>query len=104
MAIEFNDASAREAIQSGKPVVIDFWATWCGPCKKLGPSIDQLAEKYEGKITVGKLNADENDDLCVEYSVRGLPTVIFFKDGEPKERLTGYVPLSKLEEKAETLL
>lgn len=104
MAIEFSDASAREAIASGKPVIIDFWATWCGPCRKLGPNIEELAQKYEGKIAVGKINIEENNDLNVQYSVLAIPTVLFFKDGELKDTLTGYVPLSKLEEKAQALL
>lgn len=104
MALQFTDETAREAIASGKPVVIDFWATWCGPCVKLGPTIEQLAEKYEGQAIVGKLNVDENNDLSVEYKVRNIPTVLFFKDGERKDRLVGLVSLADLEEKLRPLL
>ncbi|MDE6510501.1 MAG: thioredoxin family protein [Muribaculaceae bacterium] len=78
--LEFNDQTAREAIESGKPVVIDFWATWCGPCIKLGPIVEQLAEKYGDQVTVGKLNIDDNDEIASENRVRNIPTVLFFKD------------------------
>jgi len=104
MALQFTDASAREAIESGKPVVIDFWAEWCGPCLKLGPSIEELAEKYEGKAIVGKINVDENDEISSEFRVRNIPTVIFIKDGELKDRTVGFVPYSELEAKLQALL
>ena len=97
MAIQFDDKSAREAIESGKVVVIDFWATWCGPCIKLGPVIDELAEKYEGKCIVGKINIDEESDIVAENRVRNIPTVLFFKNGELQARSVGLVKLSDLE-------
>lgn len=98
MALQFTDQTAREAIESGKPVVIDFWATWCGPCIKLGPTIEELAEKYPD-VTIGKLNIDENDEIANENRVRNIPTVLFFRDGEMKERSVGLVSLEVLEEK-----
>lgn len=104
MALQFTDATAKEAIESGKPVVIDFWATWCGPCIKLGPVVEELAEKYEGQATIGKLNIDDNDEVAAEFRVRNIPTVLFFKDGELKERSVGLVKLSDLEEKLAKLL
>lgn len=104
MLEHFNDASAREAIQSGKPVVIDFWATWCGPCIKLGPVIEELAKKYDGKATVGKFNVDEDGDLSTEFGIRNIPTVLFFKDGELKERSVGLVKLADLEAKLAKIL
>lgn len=104
MALEFNDQTAREAIASGKPVVIDFWATWCGPCIKLGPIVEELAEKYAGQVEIGKLNIDDNDEIATENRVRNIPTVLFFKDGELKDRTVGYVPQSELESKLEALL
>lgn len=99
MAIQFTDQTAQEAINSGQAVVIDFWATWCGPCIKLGPVVEELAEKYGDKVLVGKLNIDENDEVASSYRVRNIPTVLFFKDGELKERSVGLVNLSALEEK-----
>ncbi len=104
MALEFTDETAREAIASGKPVVVDFWATWCGPCIKLGPVVEELAEKYEGKVTVGKLNIDDNDEVATEYRVRNIPTVLYFKDGEMKERIVGLVKLEDLEAKLSSIL
>ena len=104
MAIHFTDQTAREAIESGKPVVIDFWAEWCGPCLKLGPAVEALAEKYEGKAIVGKINVDENDEISSENRVRNIPTVLFFTDGELTDRTVGYVPQSELEAKLEALL
>ncbi|MDE6480122.1 MAG: thioredoxin [Muribaculaceae bacterium] len=102
--LEFNDQTAREAIESGKPVVIDFWATWCGPCIKLGPIVEELAEKYGDQVTVGKLNIDDNDEVASENRVRNIPTVLFFKDGEMKERSVGLVKLSDLEAKLQAIL
>lgn len=102
--MQFTDQTARAAIESGKPVVIDFWATWCGPCIKLGPVVEELAAKYEGQAIVGKLNIDENDEIAAENRVRNIPTVLFFKDGELKERSVGLVKLSDLEDKLKGLL
>lgn len=104
MALQFTDETARQAIESGAPVVIDFWAEWCGPCIKLGPVVEELAEKYEGKATIGKLNIDQNDEIAAEFRVRNIPTVLFFKDGELKERSVGLVKLADLEAKLQTLL
>ncbi|MBD5306970.1 MAG: thioredoxin [Bacteroides sp.] len=104
MALQFTDATAREAIESGKPVVIDFWATWCGPCIKLGSVVEELAEKYGEQAVIGKLNIDENDEIAAAHRVRNIPTVLFFKDGELKERSVGLVKLSDLEDKLKPLL
>ena len=101
---QFSDQEARELIESGKPVVIDFWATWCGPCIKLGPVVEELAEKYGDKVAIGKLNIDENDEVASENRVRNIPTVLFFKDGEVKERSVGLVKLADLEAKLQTIL
>lgn len=103
MVLQFTDQTAREAIESGKPVVIDFWATWCGPCIKLGPIVEELAEKYPD-VVIGKLNIDENDEIAGENRVRNIPTVLFFKDGELKDRSVGLVKLSDLEAKLQPLL
>ncbi len=104
MALKLDDATAQEAIKAGKAVVIDFWATWCGPCIKLGPVVEELAEKYGDKAVIGKINIEEETELVTEYRVRNIPTVLFFKDGELKDRSVGLVKLSDLEEKLLPLL
>ena len=91
-------------IATGKPVVIDFWATWCGPCQKMGPLIEALAEDYDGKAIVGKCNVDEEDELAVQFGVRSIPTVVFLKDGEVRDIQVGLCPKSVLEEKLNKLL
>ncbi|MDE5902088.1 MAG: thioredoxin [Muribaculaceae bacterium] len=103
MALQFTDQTAREAIESGKPVVIDFWATWCGPCIKLGPVVEELAEKYPD-VVIGKLNIDDNDEIASANRVRNIPTVLFFNNGELKERSVGLVKLADLEAKLQAIL
>ena len=99
------DENAREIIESGKPVVIDCWATWCGPCKAMAPLIDQLAQEYEGKVVIGKYNVDEEGDLATEYRVMSLPTILFFKKGEKAPiRLAGSQTRETLVAKIEELL
>ena len=104
MALQFTDQTAKEAIESGKVVVIDFWATWCGPCMKLGPVVEELAEKYADKAVIGKLNIDENDEVVAENSIRSIPTVLYFKDGKVIDRSVGLVSLADLEAKLLPLL
>ena len=91
MAYTFNDENAKVEIESGKAVVIDFWAEWCGPCKRIAPIIDELAAEYEGKVLIGKYNVDDYSDLSTDYSIRNIPTILFFKDGELKERSVGSI-------------
>lgn len=99
------DENAREIIESGKPVVIDCWATWCGPCKAMAPLIDQLAQEYEGKVVIGKYNVDEEGDLATEYRVMSLPTILFFKNGEKAPiRLAGSQTRETLVAKIEELI
>lgn len=81
----------KEQVSSGYTLV-DFWAEWCGPCKALAPTIDKLANTYEGQVKVGKVNVDENQDISAQYSIRGLPTVMLFKDGQPVDTVVGYAP------------
>lgn len=104
MALEFNDQTAKDAIASGKPVVIDFWATWCGPCKRIAPIVEKLAEEYEGRVVIGKYNVDENTELATEHRIMSIPTLLFFKDGKMQQRTTGALPAEELRSKIETLL
>ena len=86
------------------PLVVDFWATWCGPCRMVGPIIEELAKEYDGKLTVGKCDVEENDDLAAEFGIRNIPTILFFKDGVVVDKLVGAVSKAKIEEKFQTLL
>ena len=87
----------REVLQSGIPVLVDFWATWCAPCKAIAPLIDMVADEYAGKVKVGKVNVDENQATPGKYGVRGIPTVILFKDGAILDQVVGAVPKSQID-------
>ncbi len=93
-----DDNFEAEVLSSEVPVLVDFWATWCGPCKAIAPMIDELAAEYSGQLKVGKVNVDENPKTPGKYGVRGIPTLILFKDGEIVEQITGAVPKSQIEE------
>lgn len=82
MATTFTDENVKDIIASGKPVVIDFWATWCGPCMAMAPIVDKLAEEYADRVVIGKYNVDEEGDLSTEYRIMSIPTILFFKDGK----------------------
>lgn len=105
MALTITDANAKELIASGKPVIIDFWATWCGPCMGMAPLIDRLSEEYEGRVEIGKYNIDEESDLTTEYRIMSIPTLLFFKDGKKTDiRLAGSQTEATLRAKIDELL
>ena len=87
----------NEVLKSDKPVLVDFWASWCGPCRMLSPVISELAEEYEGRVKVGKVNVDEQQELAMKYRVASIPTVILFKDGQPVQTSVGARPKAQLE-------
>ncbi len=104
MALEITDSNYEELVAQGKPIVLDFWATWCGPCKKIAPDIEALATEYEGQVIVGKCDVDDNDDLTSRFGVRNIPTVLFIKNGEVVDKQVGAAPKSAFEEKIKALL
>ena len=104
MDLEITDRNFQEILAEGKPVVMDFWAPWCGPCKMVGPIIDELATEYEGKVIIGKCDVDENGDVAAEYGIRNIPTVLFFKNGELVDKQVGSAPKSAYVAKIEAIL
>ncbi len=100
MAIEITDSNFEEVVlKSDKPVLIDFWAEWCGPCRMVGPVVEELASEYEGKAVIGKLNVDHNPETAVKYGIRSIPALLYFKNGEVVDRQVGAVPKNILEGK-----
>ena len=104
MALEITDSNYKEILAEGKPVVIDFWAPWCGPCKMVGPIIEELAEMYEGQVLIGKCDVDENGDVAAEYGIRNIPTVLFFKNGELVDKQVGSAFKSAFDDKIKKML
>lgn len=105
MANIFTDSNfQQEVLNSELPVVVDFYADWCGPCKMIGPVVEQLAEAYAGKIKVGKVNVDENMELASQYRIMSIPAIMFFKNGEVQDQIIGAVPKAQIEAKFQALL
>ena len=105
MAVELTDENFDElALNSDKPVLVDFWAEWCGPCRMVGPIVEELSNEYEGKAVVGKVDVDKNQAISMKYGIRNIPTIIFLQNGEMVDKSVGAVPKNVLSEKLDNLL
>lgn len=104
MQISENNFEEVKATAGEKPIVVDFWATWCGPCRMISPMVDEMAAKYEGQVTVAKCDVDENSDLAMEFGIRNIPTILFFKNGEIVDRSVGALTKPELEAKIKALI
>ena len=103
--LEVSDATFdREVLQSEQPVLVDFWATWCGPCKAIAPIVEGMATTYAGKLKVAKVNVDENGATPSRYGIRGIPALLFFKGGKVADQIVGFVPQDVIDEKIQSLL
>ncbi|MCE2788909.1 MAG: thioredoxin [Saprospiraceae bacterium] len=99
MAFQFTDSNFQETALSGGVSVVDFWAEWCGPCRLIGPIIDELSTQYEGKAVIGKVNVDENPEISMKYGIRSIPTILIIKDGEVVDKQVGVTTKANLESK-----
>ncbi|MDR3261875.1 MAG: thioredoxin [Tannerella sp.] len=104
MARIVTDKNFNEVLSEGKPVVLDFWAEWCGPCRMVSPVIDELAVQYEGQVIIGKVNVDDNNDIVAQFGIRNIPTVLFFKDKQIIDKQVGVTGKATFVEKIEKLL
>jgi thioredoxin 1 len=105
MALEITDATFQEVVlNSDKPVLVDFWAVWCGPCRMLGPIVEEVAADFEGKAIVGKVDVDNNQQVSVDYGIRNIPTILIFKNGEVVEKIVGVSPKEVIAEKLSAYL
>lgn len=103
-AIEITDANFKEIIKSDQPILVDFWAEWCGPCKMIGPVVEELAGEYEGKAIIGKVDVDANPSVAQAFGIRSIPTLLFFKGGEVVDKQVGAVPKTVLAGKLDAQL
>jgi thioredoxin 1 len=105
MALEITDSNFEEVVlKSDKPVLVDFWAEWCGPCRMVGPVVEELAREYDGRAVIGKVNVDENAAISSNYGIRNIPTLLYFKDGKLVDKQVGVVPKATLAAKLEAQL
>ena len=104
MEVTITKENFAELRAGNLPLVVDFWATWCGPCRMVGPIIEELAKQYDGKIVVGKCDVEDNEELAAEFGIRNIPTILFFKNGEVVDKLIGAQSKAKFEEKFEAML
>lgn len=104
MAFEFTDRNFSETALGGGVAIVDFWAEWCGPCRLIGPVIEELAKEYDGQATIGKLNVDNNPEITTKYGVRSIPTILFIKDGEVVDKHVGTATKASLEQKLQSYL
>lgn len=105
MALQITDSNFEEVVlKSGKPVLVDFWAEWCGPCRMVGPVVEELAKEYDGKAVIGKMDVDNNPKIATEYGIMSIPALLFFKDGKVVDKQVGAVPKHVLANKLEAQL
>jgi thioredoxin 1 len=105
MALEITDSNFEEVVlKSDKPVLVDFWAEWCGPCRMVGPVVEELAKEYDGKAVIGKINVDHNPNVPTQFGIRNIPTLLIFKGGKLVDKQVGAVPKAKLAEKLDAQL
>jgi thioredoxin 1 len=105
MAVEITDSNFEELVmKSEKPVLVDFWAEWCGPCRMIGPVVDELHQEYDGRAVIGKVNVDLNSGVATQFQVRSIPTILFIKNGEVVDRSVGAVPKATLATKLDAIL
>ncbi|MBR3433946.1 MAG: thioredoxin [Bacteroidaceae bacterium] len=104
MAQIINSENYEQLVATGKPIVLDFWATWCGPCKRVGPIIDALAQDYEGQAIIGKCDVEEDEELAVKFGVRNVPSIFFIKNGEVVDKIVGAAARPAFEEKLKSIL
>ena len=105
MALEINDADFEELVlRADKPVLVDFWAEWCGPCRMVGPIVNELADDYAGRLIVGKVDVDSNPGIASQFGIRNIPTILFFKDGVVVDKHVGAAPKTTLSSKVDSIL